>query len=63
MFAERLLKIMKGFKNLDDLKHFYKNVLGKVCFAYDAAYFDSKYLPWRTITGYERYGFWNFYKS
>ena len=63
MFAERLLKIMKGFKNLDDLKHIYKNVLDKVCFAYDAAYFGSKYLAWRTIIGYGRYGLWNFYKS
>ena len=54
---------MKGFKNLDDLNHIYKNVLDKVCFAYDAAYFGSKYLAWRTIIGYGRYGLWNFYKS
>ena len=56
MFVERLLNIVKVFKNLDDLKYIHKNVLDKVCFTYDVAYSGSKCLTQRTTTGYERYG-------
>ena len=41
---------MKGFNNLDDLKHIYKNELDKACFAHDAAYSDSKDLAKTTIS-------------
>ena len=44
MFVERLLNIVKVFKNLDDLKYIHKNVLDKVCFTYDVAYSGSKCL-------------------
>ena len=43
MFVERLLNIVKVFKNLDDLKYIHKNVLDKVCFTYDVAYSGSKW--------------------
>ena len=33
-----------------DLKHIYKNELAKACFAFDAAYSDSKDLAKRTIS-------------
>ena len=38
------------FKETSNLKHIYKNKLGKACFAHDAAHFDSKDLAKRTIS-------------
>ena len=38
------------FRKTCNLKHLYRNELGKACFAYDAAYSDSKDLAKRTIS-------------
>ena len=39
------------FRETGNLKHIYKNELDKACFAHDKAYFDSKHLAKRTISG------------
>ena len=44
-YREKLRKL----RETGNLEHFYKNKLGKACFADDAAYFDSKDLAKRTI--------------
>ena len=41
---------IQKFSERDNLKHLYRNELGKACFAHDAAYFDSKDLSNRTIS-------------
>ena len=41
---------MKEFRETRNLKRFYRNWLHKACFAHDAAYFDCKDLPQRTIS-------------
>ena len=41
---------IRKFSEKDNLKHLYRNELGKACFAHDAAYFDSKDLSKRTIS-------------
>ena len=38
------------FRETNDLKHLYRNELDKACFAYNAAYFDSKDLGKRTVS-------------
>ena len=48
-FTKHRERIQK-FRETDNLKHLYRNVLDKVCFAYDAAYSDSKDLARRTIS-------------
>ena len=40
---------IQKFRETGNLKHFYRNELGKACFARDAAYSDSKDLAKRTI--------------
>ena len=48
-----LLNILDRFKKLretDDLKHTYRNELGKACLAHNAAFSDSKDLTKRTIS-------------
>ena len=44
--CERIQK----FRETGNLKHLYKNELNEACFAYDAAYSDSKDLTKRTIS-------------
>ena len=41
---------IKKFRETRNLKHVYKNVLDKACFAHDGAYSDSKFLDKRTIS-------------
>ena len=41
---------IKKFREPSDLKHIYKNQLEKVCFVYDAGYFDNNDLAKRTIS-------------
>ena len=41
---------IKKFRETSNLKLLCRNELGKTCFAYDAAYSDSKDLPKRTIS-------------
>ena len=41
---------IKKFRESSNLKHLYRNKLGKSCFAHDAAYSDSKYLAEGTIS-------------
>ena len=43
-------KRFQKFRETGNLKHAYKNELGKACFAHDAGYSDSKYLANRTIS-------------
>ena len=45
-YRERIQK----FREIGNLKHFYRNELGKACFAHDAAYPNSKDLAKRTIS-------------
>ena len=40
---------IKKFRETCNLKHLYRNELGKVCFSHDAAYSDSKDLAKITI--------------
>ena len=47
MLAGHLLNIVKEFKNL---KHLFRNELGKASFAHDAAYSDIKDSAKRTIS-------------
>ena len=47
-FTKHCERIRK-FRQTGNLKHFYRNELDKACFAYDAAYSDSKELAKRTI--------------
>ena len=49
VLVDRLLRIKK-FKGTRDIKDIYKNELGKVCFAHDAACCDSKNLAKITIS-------------
>ena len=49
-FTKHRERIQK-FRELGNLKHFYRNKLDKTCFAHDAAYSDSKDLAKRTISG------------
>ena len=44
-------KRIQKFRETGNLKHLYKNELDKACFAHDAAYFDSKDLVKKTISG------------
>ena len=48
-FTKHCERIQK-FRETGHLKHLYRNELDKACFAYDAAYSDSKDLPNRTIS-------------
>ena len=41
---------LKKIRETGNLKHLYRNELGKACFADDAAYSDSKDLAKRTIS-------------
>ena len=41
---------IQKFRETNELKHFNRNELDKACFAYDAAYSDSKDLGKRTIS-------------
>ena len=41
---------VQKFRETRNLKHLYRNELGKACFAHDAAYSDSKDLAKRTIS-------------
>ena len=41
---------IKKFRETGNLKHIYKNELGKACFTYDIAYSDGKDLPKRTVS-------------
>ena len=41
---------IKKFRETGNLKHLYRNKLGKIYFAHDAAYFKSKDLAERTIS-------------
>ena len=53
VIVDRLIDIVKGFKNLEtgNLKPWHRNeLLDKACFADDAAYFDSKDLTQITIS-------------
>ena len=49
LFTKHRKRIQK-FRETGNLKHLYRNELNKVCFAHDAAYFDSKDLATRTIS-------------
>ena len=45
--------MIKKFRETDDLKHIYKDELGKACFSHDCfslVYSDRKHLPERTIS-------------
>ena len=48
-FTKHRERIQK-YRETDDLKHLYRNELGKACFAHDLAYSYSKYLAKRTIS-------------
>ena len=48
-FTKHRARIQK-FRETGNLKHLYRNELGKACFALDAAYSDSKDLAKRTIS-------------
>ena len=41
---------IQTFREIGNLKHFYRNELDRACFAHDAAYSDSKDLSKRTIS-------------
>ena len=49
VLVDQLLGIVKELKNCN-LKHLYRNELGKACFAHDATYSDSKDLAKKTIS-------------
>ena len=49
LFTKHRERIQK-FRETGNLKHLYRNELEKVCFAYDAAYSDSKDLAKITIS-------------
>ena len=49
MFTKHCKRIKK-FKETGNLKHLYRNKLGKTSFDHDAAYYDCKYLLKRTIS-------------
>ena len=42
---------IQKFRETGNLKHIYKNELGKTCFSHDAACSDHKYLAKRTVSG------------
>ena len=46
----RYRKRIQKFRETGNLKHFYRNELDKACFAYVAAYSDSKALAKRTVS-------------
>ena len=48
-FTKHHERIQK-FRQIGNLKHLYRNELGKACFTHDAAYSDSKDLAQRTIS-------------
>ena len=48
LFTKHRKRIQK-FREKSDLKYIYKNELDKACFAFDAAYTDSKDLARRNI--------------
>ena len=48
-FTKHRERIQKS-RETGNLKHLYRNELDKACFAHDAAYFESKDLPSRTIS-------------
>ena len=48
-FTKHCERIQK-FRGTENLKHLYRNELDKACFAYDAAYSDSKDFAKRTIS-------------
>ena len=41
---------IKKFREISNLKHLYRNELGRACFAHDAAFSDGKDLAKRTIS-------------
>ena len=43
-------EIIQKFRKTGNLKHLYRNELGKACFAHDATYSDSKDLAKKTIS-------------
>ena len=45
---------IQTFSETGNLKHLYKNKLGKACFAHNALYSDSKDLAKRTISDFKR---------
>ena len=49
MLANHLLNIVKEFRETGNLKHLYRNGLGKAGLAHDATYSDSKDLAKRAI--------------
>ena len=48
-FTKHCERIQK-FREAGNLKHLYRNELGKACFTHDAAYSDSKDLAKRSIS-------------
>ena len=48
-FTKHHERIQK-FRKTGNLKHLYRNELGKACFAHDATYSDSKDLAKKTIS-------------
>ena len=58
-------EIIQKFREAGNLKHWYRNELGKACFPHDAAYSNSKSLPKRTISEkiFKRKTLWNCKKS
>ena len=49
IFTKHCEKIPK-FREIDNLKHFHRNELDKVCFTHDAGYCDSKDVAKITIS-------------